>query len=81
MLSQAAGNHGRPATPRDGAAIEINGLAKSALRWVSALAARGEFPYRGVPVPTTFAPPQGTPIACTHTHTHAHTHTHTHSYA
>ncbi|KAK9472217.1 glucanotransferase domain of glycogen debranching enzyme-domain-containing protein [Dipodascopsis tothii] len=42
--STTAGNRGWPGTPRDGAAVEIIGLLKSALRWTSAMAARGEFP-------------------------------------
>ncbi|OEH79857.1 glycogen debranching enzyme [Cyclospora cayetanensis] len=42
-----AGNRGFPATPRDGAAIEINGLLKSALRFVSRLP-ENVFPYKSV---------------------------------
>jgi len=45
--SAAAGNLGVPATPRDGAAVEIVGLLKSALRWVSGLD-RGLFPHAAV---------------------------------
>jgi len=59
-VPQAAGNHGRPATPRDGAAVEINGLAKSTLRWLTELVAQKKFPFDGVHVPAAKAPPQGT---------------------
>ncbi|XP_026190855.1 glycogen debranching enzyme [Cyclospora cayetanensis] len=45
--SDKAGNRGFPATPRDGAAIEINGLLKSALRFVSRLP-ENVFPYKSV---------------------------------
>jgi glycogen debranching enzyme len=46
--SAKAGNKGLPATPRDGAPIEITGLLKSALRWVVELHERGEFEWTGV---------------------------------
>ncbi|XP_069029313.1 glycogen debranching enzyme isoform X1 [Embiotoca jacksoni] len=48
--SERARNKGMPATPRDGAAVEIVGLCKSAVRWVVDLHAKGLFPYEGVKV-------------------------------
>eukprot|EP00443_Scrippsiella_acuminata_P042332 CAMPEP_0115347118 /NCGR_PEP_ID=MMETSP0270-20121206/94705_1 /TAXON_ID=71861 /ORGANISM="Scrippsiella trochoidea, Strain CCMP3099" /LENGTH=1418 /DNA_ID=CAMNT_0002769009 /DNA_START=55 /DNA_END=4308 /DNA_ORIENTATION=- len=45
--SEKAGNKGVPATPRDGAPVEIIGLLKSVLRWVVSLD-RTAFPHTAV---------------------------------
>ncbi|ODV61769.1 bifunctional 4-alpha-glucanotransferase/amylo-alpha-1,6-glucosidase [Ascoidea rubescens DSM 1968] len=46
--SERAHNKGIPGTPRDGAPVEINGLLKSALRFVVDLNKKGLFPYSKV---------------------------------
>jgi len=46
--SAKAGNKGLPATPRDGADIEITGLLKSTLSWLDRLSTKGHFPFKGV---------------------------------
>ena len=46
--SERAGSKGFPGTPRDGAAIEITGLAYSTLKWVSKLHQDGKYKLSGV---------------------------------
>lgn len=46
--SERAHNKGVPGTPRDGAAVELQGLLKSALRWVIELNRQGKFDYTEV---------------------------------
>lgn len=43
-----AGTKGKPATPRDGSAIEMVGLQFSVINWLSKLFEIGEYPYKGV---------------------------------
>jgi glycogen debranching enzyme len=51
--SDKAGNKGIPGTPRDGASIEITGLLKSTLAWLTKLYDHGEFEPQGVTVKST----------------------------
>ncbi|WVN91067.1 glycogen debranching enzyme [Cryptococcus depauperatus CBS 7841] len=46
--SEKAGNKGLPATPRDGAPVEITGLLKSTVTWLDKLSKGGSFPFKGV---------------------------------
>ncbi|XP_050557040.1 glycogen debranching enzyme isoform X2 [Spodoptera frugiperda] len=46
--SEAAGNRGKPATPRDGSAVELVGLAYSVLAWLAAQHRAARYPYPGV---------------------------------
>jgi glycogen debranching enzyme len=54
--SAKAGNKGLPATPRDGAPVEITALLKSSLRWLAELSSKGNFPYKGVDVTSMSQP-------------------------
>lgn len=49
--SEKAGNKGYPGTPRDGAAVELQGLLKSTLRFVNKLRSEGHFGYTEVEKP------------------------------
>lgn len=46
--SEKAGSKGVPGTPRDGAAVEITGLAYSAIRWVAEISKAGKYAHSGV---------------------------------
>ncbi|KAI4460468.1 glycogen debranching enzyme [Holotrichia oblita] len=46
--SNKAGNRGKPATPRDGSAVEIVALSKCVVSWLHELNANGQYAYDGV---------------------------------
>jgi len=46
--SAKAGNKGRPSTPRDGSAVELIGLSKSVITFLSDLYDKHQYPYDGV---------------------------------
>lgn len=46
--SEKAGTRGRPATPRDGSAVELVGLCKAALKFLSNLYTQGRYPHNSV---------------------------------
>ncbi|XP_050499688.1 glycogen debranching enzyme isoform X2 [Diabrotica virgifera virgifera] len=46
--SDKAGNRGKPATPRDGSAVELIGLSKSVISWLAKLSEDNKYPYKGV---------------------------------
>eukprot|EP00127_Corallochytrium_limacisporum_P001381 Clim_evm3s55 gene=Clim_evmTU3s55 len=48
--STRAGNRGIPATPRDGADVEIIGLLKSTTRWLAQMSAKRMYPFDGVTI-------------------------------
>ena len=51
--SEKAGSQGVPGTPRDGAAVEITGLAYSALIWLAKLQKDGKYAYSSVKIDTS----------------------------
>lgn len=46
--SENAKSKGRPASPRDGAAVEIVGLSYAVIKWLAKLASRTKYRYKGV---------------------------------
>ncbi|KAK4875160.1 hypothetical protein RN001_011582 [Aquatica leii] len=46
--SDKAGSRGKPATPRDGSAIELIGLSKAVVSWLATLYDNKLYPYQGV---------------------------------
>lgn len=46
--SDKAGIRGKPATPRDGSAIELIGLSKAVVSWLDRISKENKYPYNGV---------------------------------
>jgi len=46
--SDNAGSKGKPATPRDGSAVELVGLSRATVGWLAALHQDSKYPYEGV---------------------------------
>ncbi|XP_076440742.1 glycogen debranching enzyme-like isoform X2 [Babylonia areolata] len=48
--SEKSGNRGKPATPRDGTAVELVGLCYSVVRWLGQRAKLQQYPHTGVAI-------------------------------
>jgi glycogen debranching enzyme len=46
--SDKTGNRGWPATPRDGAAVELQGLCYAVVDWLQTMHTNGHFPHSSV---------------------------------
>lgn len=46
--SEKAGIRGKPATPRDGSAIELIGLSKAVITWLAKISKENKYPCNGV---------------------------------
>ena len=46
--SEKAGTRGKPASPRDGSAIELVGLSRCIVGWLASCFDSGIYPYEGV---------------------------------
>lgn len=46
--SEKANIRGKPATPRDGSAVEIVALSEAVVSWLSDMHKKGLYPYDGV---------------------------------
>lgn len=46
--SEKAGNRGKPATPRDGSAVELIGLSFAVVHWLEKMSLHKKYPHPGV---------------------------------